>query len=352
MNTSDYYSIGIDAHKRFCQVHVLHPNGETVWKGRINSDGYDTFADIAAKCGGPCKATFESSSNWHVLYDRLTVIENIDEVIMAHPLKVKLICDAHLKNDKVDALHLAQLLRLGMIPPAHATGPEGRYVKELIRQRAVWVGMRTRVRNRTHRLLGACPDQVSLPQCTDLFGTRGMKAMRALQLPEPHQLHLTQNLATLAELKAKTDVLEKELQHLCREKPEIKLLATMPGVGKVIACVISSEIDGIGRFPEKNHFIAYCGLVPGTHGSAGVFHQGRMIKACNKWLKWAFIEAAWVAISNDAYFGEAFKAHRARGKKPNTSITIIARRMAQIAWSILRENRGYRPGPASFPARS
>lgn len=53
MSTSNYYSIGIDAHKRFYEVRVLHPNGETVWKGRINSDGYDTFADVAAKCDDP-----------------------------------------------------------------------------------------------------------------------------------------------------------------------------------------------------------------------------------------------------------------------------------------------------------
>jgi len=118
-NRTAYYSMGIDAHKAFSQVHILTPEGEVYWK------------------------VFESAMNWHVLYDFLSEIEGLEEVKMAHPLKVKLICDAQLKNDKVDAMHLAQLLRLDMIPEAHACSAEARATKELVRQRAAWVGMRT-----------------------------------------------------------------------------------------------------------------------------------------------------------------------------------------------------------------
>src|SRR5690606_35519345 len=94
--------------------------------------------------GGPCRAVFEASMNWHILHDILAAIPGITEVVMAHPHKVRIICDAQIKNDKVDAMRLAQLLRLDMVPRAHAASPEARNAKENVRQRSCWLGMRTR----------------------------------------------------------------------------------------------------------------------------------------------------------------------------------------------------------------
>ena len=165
--------------------------------------------------------------------------------------------------------------------------------------------------------------------------------MRGLKLPAPHDLQLTQNLEMLGQLQERIGGLEKELETLSRGNPDMALLRSIPGIGRVLSCVIGSEIDGIGRFETKARFIGYCGLAPTTRGSAGNFYQGRMITQCNRWLKWAFIEAAWVAIGCNGYFGAHFKHQQARGKKPNNSITIVARRIAQIAWEILRQQRPY-----------
>src|SRR5690606_26974019 len=140
---------------------------------------------------------------------------------------------------------------------------------------------RTRIRNRTHRLLGGVPGGVDLPQCSDLFGRKGLCAMRGLSLPQPHRFQLDQNLEALAELQAKIAPLERELETRCRENSDMKLLRTIPGLGKVLASVIASEIDGVGRFEDKSRFIGYCGLAPSTRGSAGNFNQGRMIAQCN-----------------------------------------------------------------------
>jgi hypothetical protein len=58
-------------------------------------------------------------------------------------------------------------------------------------------------------------------------------------------------------------------------------------------------------------------------------------------VKWAYIEAAWVAIGCSAYFGGLYRHHRVRGKKANTAITIVARRMCRIVYRLLNENRLY-----------
>ena len=67
--------------------------------------------------------------------------------------------------------------------------------------------------------------------------------------------------------------------------------------------------------------------------------------SCNKWLRWALIEASWVAIGCSPYFGSLYRQQRARGKMANTAITIIARRMCRILFSLLREKRDFEKRP-------
>ena len=74
------------------------------------------------------------------------------------------------------------------------------------------------------------------------------------------------------------------------------------------------------------------------------------MKHCNKWLRWAFVEAAWVSMGCDSYFGGIYKKKSALGKKANTAILCVARRMARIAWQLLTQKRRYenlRPLPES-----
>ena len=77
--------------------------------------------------------------------------------------------------------------------------------------------------------------------------------------------------------------------------------------------------------------------------------QRPLLKSRNKWLQWAFIEAAWVAVGCSAYFGRLYRLHRARGKNANVAITIIARGMCQISFTLLKERRDFRE---TFPGRS
>jgi hypothetical protein len=73
----------------------------------------------------------------------------------------------------------------------------------------------------------------------------------------------------------------------------------------------------------------------------GKSFQGKMLRHCNKWLRWTFVEAAWVAIGCSAYFGDFYKHKRALGKKPSLSILATARLMARITWQLLTQRRAY-----------
>jgi hypothetical protein len=91
--------------------------------------------------------------------------------------------------------------------------------------------------------------------------------------------------------------------------------------------------------PRLRSFVATPSCVlPPTAAGAKLFKAN-----CydNKWLRWAFVEAAWVAIGCSAYFGDFYKRKRALGKKPSLAILATARLMARITWQLLTQRRAY-----------
>jgi transposase len=93
--------------------------------------------------------------------------------VLANPFKTRIIAEAQIKIDKVDARILADLLRGRLVSSVHIPARETRQIKEVLRQRCFFVRQRTMLRNRIHRLLGG-QHEVKLPQCSDLFGRKGV----------------------------------------------------------------------------------------------------------------------------------------------------------------------------------
>jgi transposase len=181
-----------------------------------------------------------------------------------------------------------------------------------------------------------------------------MTAMKQLQLPEPDATQLRQDLDLLEQLHQRIRELEGMIEARNAGDGPTQILSTLPGLGKILAAVVASEIDNIERFSCPKKLLAYAGLVPTTHSSGGKTYNGPLMPMCNKWLRWAFVEAAWVAIGCSSYLGSLYRQYRARGKGANTEIVIVARRMAEIAWQMLRHRRAYEERPLTantFPDR-
>ncbi|MGB9276122.1 MAG: transposase [Terrimicrobiaceae bacterium] len=134
---------------------------------------------------------------------------------------------------------------------------------------------------------------------------------------------------------------EQTLEGLVQESPALNYVRSLPGMGPILAAVVVSEIDGIERFPSAQKLCGYAGLCPSTHSSGGKTFQGKLFRHCNKWLRWAFVEAAWVAIGCSAYFMDFYKRKRALGRKPSLAILATARLMPRITWQLLTQRRAY-----------
>lgn len=335
---------GIDYHKRYSVVCTIDPEGRRVQAARIDQNEPAAFAAYFQHLPTASQTVLEACWNWGWLYDLLGELPGVASVVLAHPGKTRLIAEAQIKTDRLDAEKLATLLRGHLVAEAHASSPALRARKYVLRQRVYWVRMRTRLRNRVHALL-ARQRQLEPPACSDLFGKKGLHWLRSLVLPAPDDLLLRQSLASFDLLTEQIKGLEQTIVAENQRDGVAARLQTLPGVGAILAAVIATEIDGLARFCRPEKLCAYAGLVPTTHASGGKIHHGRLLPFCNDWLRWAFIEAAWCAVSCSPYLGALYRQHRARGKPGPKAITIVARRLCRIAWQLLHEQRDYTPNP-------
>lgn len=339
----------IDYHKKNSFISVVNEQGQRVAEAKIRGNAPAAFAQFFARLGNePTKVVVEACWNWGWLHDVLQEIEQVEEVVLAHPYKTRVIAEAQIKSDKLDARILSQLLRGNFIARAHAPSWQTRQRRYLLRQRMFWVRVRTMVRNRVHALLARQHD-LELPQRKDLFGAGGMKFLRSLSLSGLDAVLLKQDLEVLQQLDLQVKSSEREVGQQMGAETEVQQLQSIPGIGKLLAAVIAAEFDGAERFSTNKKLWGYCGLAPSTRSSDRRTWHGPLLGQCNKWLRWAFIEAAWVAISNSGYFGAIYSRQLARGKIPNHAIVVVARRLCEIAWKVLRQKRSFQP---SAPAKA
>jgi len=156
---------------------------------------------------------------------------------------------------------------------------------------------------------------LELPQCSDIFGQRGLFFLRQLQLPEPDGMLLREQLALHDLIAQQMKAQEKRIAAEFKSEVIHRQLLSMPGIGTTLAAVIGCEIDQIERFPTSEKLCAYAGVVPTTHASGGKVAHGRLLPFCNKWLRWALLEASWGGHRLFALFWRALPAAPGPRKK-------------------------------------
>ena len=330
-------SVGLDLHKKYSQVEALEESGERRAAARLINE-FEAIDGFFRALGEPCRVVLEAGWNWGAMYDWLERVENVVEVQLAHPYGVRAIAAAQVKTDRIDARMLGQLLRVGLIPRAHIPGRQTRQLREAVRQRLFLVRLRTMVKNRIHALLDR--HHVVPPPVSDLFGKRGRDYLAKVELPGCAQELLRQDLRLLQMLSSEVREAETLLARALHGDRRLELLRTIPGLGVLLATVVALEIDRIDRFVSPSKLVSYAGLVPTTYSSGGKTSHGGLMKMSNKWLRWALVEAAWIAVRHDPYFRHQFGL-RCKSKGAKTAIIAVARRLAEVIWYVLTEDRAY-----------
>src|SRR5438067_2367234 len=111
--------VGVDIQKRYSVLVAVDERGRELGRSRSNGNTAFGFAQFFGGLEGKSKVVLEARWNWGRIYDLLSEIEQVEEVVLAHPLKTRLIADAQIKTDGLDAHALATLLRGDLIARAH-----------------------------------------------------------------------------------------------------------------------------------------------------------------------------------------------------------------------------------------
>jgi transposase len=331
------YHIGVDFHKAYSQFAVQDSSGKTLRCGRVRNDRR-SVENFLAPFSDNAHAVLEACRNWTVMYDWLDEI--CDDVVLAHPLKVKAIAEAKIKTDKIDATILSHLLRADLVPPAHASSHHARELRQALRERMFYVRLRTMVKNRIVTLFDRYPEQIAqIKRCSDLFGTAGRKQLTEIKVSELDRVQIDRSLDFIDDINRRIKEAEATIKTLSKGNANIKRLKTIPGIGEFFARLIDAEIDDIGRFRSAKKLAAYAGIVPSTYASGGKIWHGRIVKQGNKWLRWAFIEAVTPAVQSEPELQQLYARLKAKGS--NRAKVAVARRLLTIAFQVLRERRSY-----------
>lgn len=335
--TYDYH-IGVDYHKAYSHLVVQDTSGKTLRSGRVRNDRR-SVGNFLSPFSDNAHAVMEATRNWTVMYDWLDEI--CDEVVLAHPLKVKAIAEAKIKTDKIDATILSHLLRADLVPMAHAPSHRAREVRLALRERMFYVRLRTMVKNRVVTAFDRYPEQTAaLKQCRDLFGTAGRKQLAEIEVSKIDRIQIDRSLAFIDDIECRIKQCEETIKTLSKGNANVKRLKTLPGIGEFFARLIDAEIDDISRFHSAGKLAAYAGLVPSTYSSGGKTFHGRIIKQGNKWLRWAFVEAVAPAVATDPELKDYYERHK-HAIGTNRAKVATARRLLTIAFRLLRDGRSY-----------
>ena len=331
--------IGIDYHKCFSYGTIMLESGKIVNQSRFENGFEDLSAFLGKHSGKDCHAVLEAGYNSLVMYDWLH--ELVDSVILAHPRKLKIIAEAKIKTDKIDSQQLAHLLRCDMIPPAYASSLYAREAKRILRHRLFLTKISTMLKNRIHSLLDGYPAIRDQRPTENIFTQTGIQWLKTLALPDCTGKVLEQDTHLLEQISEILKTLDKWVSKTFKSDQRLANLRTIPGIGKFFSFLIIAEIDAINRFSKPAKLHAYAGLVPTVHSSGGRDYHGRLTSECNKYLRYAMIEAVIPATRKDYRLKKYYEKTKQR-KGPNSAKVATARRLLTIVYRVLKEEREYR----------
>lgn len=322
---------GIDLHSNNSLVVVVDEADRVVAERRLANELGQIVGFLMPWREELAGVVVESTFNWYWLVDGLQAAGF--KVHLAHTTAIKKYDGLKHSGDEADARYLAHLLRLGILPTGTILPREQRAVRDLARKRMQLVRSRTThvlaVESITAREYGA---RISGNQVKRLTA----ESIDRMALPGEVALALKANVAVIGTLSAQIELLEKRLQKLMGERAEYGLLTSVPGIGPVLATTILLEAGPIERFAAPGHFASYARCVDSQRTSNGKKKGEGNAKNGNKYLGWAFVEAANFALR---YCAEARRFYERKKAKANRALAIkaLAHKLARACFHVLKE---------------
>ncbi len=322
---------GIDLHSNNCVVTLLDEDGQKVLGKRIENDLTKMIALLEPYRNEITGLVVESTYNWYWLVDGL--MESEFKVHLANTAAIQQYSGIKYTDDNSDAHWLADMLRLNILPEGYIYPKEQRTGRDLMRKRMQLVQQST----------------LNLQSIQGLYArhlNKKISANKVKQLTEEQvqldfvapnvALAVTSNLVVMNCLQEQINVLEKALKKELRLEPAFEQLTSIDGVGLVLALTIMLETGEISRFSEVGDYASYCRCISGAKYSNGKKKGTTNSKNGNKFLSWAFTEAANFAIRYNETVKRYYQRKMAKTNKI-VAIKTIAHKLARACFYVLRD---------------
>jgi transposase len=277
----------------------------------------------------------ESTYNWYWLVDGLQ--EDGYKVHLANPSAIKQYEGLKHTDDKWDSFWLAHMKRLNILPEGYIYPKEERPIRDLVRRRLLFVRQRT---SQILSLQSAIARNLSLK-----MSGRAIKKLTeedAEGLFDSPYLVLTakSNIAVIQFLKKTIGEIENAVKSQAKLRKEFQLLKTIPGIGDILALTIMLEVGDICRFPKVGNYSSYCRCVKSEKLSNGKKKGENNRKNGNRYLSWAYVEAANFAIR---FSKEAQKFYQRKMAKTNKIVAIkaLSNKLARASYYVMRDQVAY-----------
>ena len=330
--------VGIDLHSNNSYIAIIDNENKRVFKKKVSNDLHNVLHVLEPHRKQIKGIVVESTYNWYWLVDGL--MEKSYKVHLANPSAIKQYEGLKHSDDVTDAFHLANLLRLGILPEGYIYPKEERPVRDLLRKRLQLVQQRTALilsfenllaRNLGRRLKADEIKKLTEVDVEDMF----------------QQEHLVQSgkasIATINFLGVRITQIEKTLHKSAKLKSEYKKLMTVPGIWKILALTIMYETGPIKRFSKVGNYTSYCRCVGSKRISNGKQKGKGNRKNGNKHLSRAYVEAANHARWNYEYVDRYYRRKMARTNNV-VAIKAIAHKLARACYCIIRDQKAFDPG--------
>jgi len=280
----------------------------------------------------------ESTYNWYWLVDGLQ--EEGYKVHLANPSAIKQYEGLKHTDDKWDSFWLAHMKRLNILPEGYIYPKEERPIRDILRRRLLFV------RHRTAQILSL---QSAIARNLSLkMSGRAIKKLKEEDLEvlfDSPFLVLTakSNIAVIQSLTKTIKTIENAVKSQAKLRKEFQLLKTIPGIGDILALTIMLEVGDIGRFPPVGNYSSYCRCVKSARFSNGKKKGENNKKNGNRYLSWAYVEAANFAIR---FSPEAQKFYQRKMAKTNKIVAIkaLSNKLARASYYIMRDQVAYDAG--------
>jgi transposase len=327
-----------DLHSNNCYLGIIDQAGKRIAKKKLPNDPELILQALIPYSDDIVGVVIESTYNWYWLVDML--MENGYQTHLANPSTIQKYSGLKHADDVHDAFWLAEMLRLGILPEGYIYPKQDRPIRDLLRKRGHLVKLRTsliislqHIITRNYGVNVSVNDikAVKTNRVESLFGQDDDLALSG-QVSKQSIDFLTGQIRMIEQVVGKRKELSKPYQQL----------KTIPGIGKILALTIELETGSISRFNKVGNYVSYCRKVPTKWTSNGKSKGKGNKKNGNKYLAWAFSEAAELSRRYDE---DVRRFYNRKLQRTNRMVahTALAHKLARASYYIMRDEVPFMP---------